>query len=241
MAARRKTQLWSVHLGAAPSSGSPTAPSSGPLSSAFHSLAKIKWRTAPASPAAPDASNHEPQRSFSTLGLTEDAAPGHDLALMSMSALGSAAGVKLEAARPLSPARSLAKIKWRTAPASPAAPDASTSEPPRGLAGGEKMRSRIDNDDEQWAVSRDDIQPAGSLLSRSSVSRYSVEGQEALPDAPRADLHAAQRDPNSLAVCSGPPVVPQATLLVPPMLKADLDYDSETTSGTEEEEDEHEL
>ena len=46
-----------------------------------------------APPGAPDAST---QRSFSTLRLEEDAAQGRDLALQSLSALNSAAGVKLK-------------------------------------------------------------------------------------------------------------------------------------------------
>jgi hypothetical protein len=37
------------------------------------------------------------------------------------------------------------------------------SAPYRRLAGGEKLRSRIDDDDEQWALSRDDTQPRGRL------------------------------------------------------------------------------
>jgi hypothetical protein len=223
-AASRPAQLWSANVVA--------APSSGPRSAAAHSLAKIKWRTAPASiyqpstksikqeheemlalyheaqaagyvvdpaggsavvavvsatapptslvpppgppaaapplrarpcrgvsgpplapPGAPDAST---QRSYSTLGLAEDAAPVRDLGLKSLSALSSAAGVKLEGK----------KCSLQTMDASAATEQQST---------------------------------------RSSERRYSVEGQQALPEDSCADL----------------------------------DYDSETTSGTEgEDEDE---
>jgi hypothetical protein len=106
-----------------------------------------------APPGAPDAST---QRSFSTLGLAEDAAPVRDLGLKSLSALSSAAGVKLEGK----------KCSLQTMDASAATEQQST---------------------------------------RSSERRYSVEGQQALPEDSCADL----------------------------------DYDSETTSGTEgEDEDE---
>ena len=79
---------------------------------------------------------------LSTLGLEEDAAPGHDLALMSLSALSSAAGVKLEE-------KTSGKCCVQTMDASAAT-------------------------DQQGAWS--------------SECRYSVEGQEALPEAPLADL-----------------------------------------------------
>ena len=89
-------------------------------------------------PLPPDASTYEPQPSFSTLGLAEDAAPGLDLAIMSLSALSSAAGVKLEE-----------KISGKCCVQ---ALDASAATEQQGV--------------------------------RSSERLYSVEGQEALPEAP---------------------------------------------------------
>ncbi len=128
-AASRPAQLWSANVVA--------APSSGPRSAAAHSLAKIKWRTAPAR-GAPDAST---QRSFSTLRLEEDAAQGRDLALQSLSALNSAAGVKLKL---------------------------------------EGKKCSIQTVDASAATEQQ--------VARSSERRYSVEGQEALPEASCPDL-----------------------------------------------------
>ena len=172
---------------------------------AAHSLAKIKWRTAPswdASPEAPDASNRDEQRRFATLGLAEYAAQGpDDLALLSLSALQSsaAAGVKLEenTSGTLVRSKSWTLIGFQ--------PDASAAIEQQGAR-------RL----EQCSVHGQEALPEAP--SRSDAVRV---GQEALPEPPRADDVVKLSDLQALLEAS----------------VADLDYDSETTSEGEEDED----